>query len=106
MSRSSSSSDSPLLVGLLLGVLQGVLLGVLFAPKTGSQLNRDVNRFIDTLPERLSDDNPSSMGLIKRAKIRVENGISRVRRAWQADRIAQAKHREEQAVLSEHISQN
>jgi gas vesicle protein len=98
MSRSSSSSDSPLLLGLLLGVLQGVLLGVLFAPKTGTQLNRDVNRFINTLPDQLSDEDPTRLGLLKRARIRLENGVTRVRKAWHADRLAQAKQREEQAT--------
>jgi gas vesicle protein len=105
MSR-SSSSDSPLLLGLLLGVLQGALLGLLLAPKTGTQLNKEVNHFIGTLPQQLSDDNPSTLGLLKRAKIRMENGINRVKRAWHADKQAQAKHREEQAILAEHNSPN
>ena len=100
MSRasSSSSSDSPLLVGLLLGVIQGVLLGLLFAPKPGSETNQDVNRFIKTLPQQLSDDYPESLAMLKRARIKVENGISKVRRALDADKLAAAKQREEQAT--------
>jgi gas vesicle protein len=98
MSR-ASSSDSPLLVGLLLGVIQGVLLGLLFAPKPGSETNQDVNRFVKTLPQQLSDDYPESLAVLKRARIKVENGINKVKRALDADKLAAAKQREEQAAV-------
>ena len=99
MSRASSSSDSPLLVGILLGVFHGILLGLLFAPKPGSETNQDVNRFIKTLPQQLSDEYPQSLALFKRARIKVENGINKVKRALDADKLAAAKQREEQAAI-------
>jgi gas vesicle protein len=95
---SRSSSDSSLLVGILLGLLNGILLGLLFAPKPGSETNKDVNRFLSTLPQQLSDDYPESLAVLKRARIRVENGLSKVRRALDADKLAAAKQREEQAA--------
>jgi hypothetical protein len=106
MSRSSGSSggDSPLLVGLLLGLLQGVLLGILLAPRPGAQTNKHVNEFLSEWPKQLQDDNPNKLAFLKRARIRFENGVNRVRHAIEADRQAAAKRREalaEPSLLTE-----
>jgi gas vesicle protein len=106
MSRThSSSDDAPLLTGLLLGLLGGTLLGLLFAPKHGEANNRDINRFLKHLPERLADESPSStFAFVKKAGIYIEKGVNRVKRAVEADKLAQAKRREEAVVMADELT--
>ena len=98
MSQNASNNDSPLLAGLIVGLIQGILFGILFAPKPGTQTNNDIIRFLSDLPQHLLDDQSNQLTFIKRARIKVEDGVSRVKRVFDADRQAAAKRREEQAA--------
>jgi hypothetical protein len=96
----SGSRDSALLSGLVLGLVQGVLMGILFARKPGVQFNRDVQQFINDLPNQLTEDNtPNALTPLRRAAIRMENGVLRIKRFFAADKQAAAKRREEQTLL-------
>jgi gas vesicle protein len=99
----SRESDGTLkfIVGLMAGAAVGGVLGLLFAPKKGSALREDIREFVSNLPEKVEEDirNPEgkTRSLINRTKIGLENQVDKVSKNIQANKMAEAKKREEMA---------
>lgn len=85
--------------GLILGLLGGALAGILFAPKPGKELQDDVQRFVNRLPESMEDGLSRSKTqyseLVDKTKQRIEVKLDQRAQRKQALRMAEAKRREE-----------
>lgn len=100
MSRHQSNDAFDLPFGLILGLMGGFLFGVLFAPKPGKELQKDVQNYMDGLPNKLNRQVATSRAqyveLVDKTKQGIETQIEQFNRRKQAVRMAEAKRREEQ----------
>ena len=90
------------LVGLLIGLLSGGLLALLLSPQTGEENRKTAKRFVEEIPEVVKDEweNPYSKtsDFINKQRFKIESSWASIRKALQADRIAKAKQKEEDAL--------
>ncbi len=95
--RSTESLD--LAFGLILGLLGGALFGILFAPKPGRELQDDVQKFMNRLPDELSDKYSSSrkhyQEFVGKTRQNIETKREQRTMRKQAPPMAEAKRREE-----------
>ncbi|MCX5919761.1 MAG: hypothetical protein NTW61_00315 [Candidatus Melainabacteria bacterium] len=103
--QSGSSADHSLqnfLVGLLVGLLSGGLLALLLSPQSGEENRKTAKRFVEEMPEVVKDEweNPYSKtsDFINKQRFKLESSWASIRKALQADRIAKAKQKEEDAL--------
>ena len=90
------------LIGLLVGLLSGGLLALLLSPQTGEENRKTAKRFVEEIPEAVKDEweNPYSKtsDFINKQRFKIESSWASIRKALQADRIAKAKQKEEDAL--------
>lgn len=103
--QSGSSADHSLqnfLVGLLVGLLSGGLLALLLSPQSGEENRKTAKRFVEEMPEVVKDEweNPYSKtsDFINKQRFKLESSWASICKALQADRIAKAKQKEEDAL--------
>jgi gas vesicle protein len=104
MSKQSSDDQSlqNFLVGLLVGLLSGGLLALLLSPQSGEENRKTAKRFVEEMPDVVKDEweNPYSKtsDFINKQRFKLESSWASIRKALQADRIAKAKQKEEEAL--------
>jgi gas vesicle protein len=104
MSKQSSDDQSlqNFLVGLLVGLLSGGLLALLLSPQSGEENRKTAKRFVEEMPDVVKDEweNPYSKtsDFINKQRFKLESSWASIRKALQADRIAKAKQKEEDAL--------
>ncbi len=96
--RDSYGWDLPF--GVILGLLFGFLGGVLFAPKPGKELQKDVQAFVDRLPENLNEGISTSKvrykEIVGKTKQSIESQMEQRTQRKNALKMAEAKRREDQ----------
>jgi gas vesicle protein len=88
---SKSDSLSSFVTGLCLGLLNGLLFGILFAPRSGTQLNRAINRFVENLPYAADDP---SLAVLQKTRLKIASQVDRLGDAQRARREARARNLE------------
>jgi gas vesicle protein len=78
------------------------LLALLLSPQSGEENRKTAKRFVEEMPEVVKDEleNPYSKtsDFINKQRFKVESSWASIRKALQADRIAKAKQKEEEAL--------
>ncbi len=89
-------------VGLMMGLLAGGVAGILFAPKPGRDLQGDIQRVVKNLPDELNEGWSRSKGqyrqIVDKTKVGIADQWEQRNQRRQAQRMAEAKLREEREV--------
>lgn len=89
------------IIGLILGIAGGGLLALLFAPKSGAETQKNVQNFVTKLPNQVRDEfqNPDAKTrmFLDRTKVNIENQVDKVKGNIEANKMVEAKKREEKA---------
>ncbi len=101
MSKESDDGIFTFIAGMAVGLLSGGLMGLLFAPKSGDELRADLHEAVRNLPGKINDEfrnpNTRTREFIDRTRYNIEDQMGKVKRDWDADRMAKAKRAEELA---------
>lgn len=84
-------------IGLLIGVLAGVGAGILYAPKSGEETRNDLKEKTNQLMEKgynVENFKKTGLEMIEKAKISIENQISKINQDIKASKLAKAKAKE------------
>jgi len=98
MADNSDRLDLDLPVGILLGLLGGAIVGILFARKSGTELQTDIQQFVNHLPDELnyglSKSKVKYKELVGKTKDGIADQLEQRKQTKRAQKMAQAKRRE------------
>lgn len=87
-------------MGILFGVAAGIAAGVILAPKSGEetrkQLKEAIDEYKENMPEELDTAKKAGIDALEKVKISVEGQIQKVNEHVKANKLAEAKKREEE----------